>query len=54
MLARLQPLERILIKHGVACHMAETDDPGQIVYEDQFQVGAIPRVRGTGVDRQAG
>ena len=48
MLGRLEPLQRILSKHGVACHLTETEDPGQIVYEDQFQVGAIPRVRGTG------
>jgi hypothetical protein len=48
MLARLEPLQQILAKHGVDCHLAESYDPGHIVYEDRFQVGAIPRVRGTG------
>lgn len=48
MLARLEPLQRILTKHGVAWQVAETDDPGRVVYEDHFQVGVVPRLRGTG------
>jgi hypothetical protein len=48
MLPRLEPLQRILGEHGVACHLVETDDPGRIVYEDHFQLGVIPHLRGTG------
>ncbi len=48
MLVRLEPLEQMLTKHGISCHRTETHDPGDIVYEDNFQVGAVPRARGTG------
>lgn len=45
MLKRLQPLCEILDRHDVAWRRAESDDPGDIVYEDEFQVGAIPQQR---------
>lgn len=45
MLTRLTPLTRILDDHGVAWAVTTCDDPGEIIYEDDFQVGAVPRVR---------
>lgn len=48
MLERLRPLQEILTKHGVWHVLTETEEPGRIVYEDDFQVGVIPPVRGRG------
>jgi hypothetical protein len=45
MLTRLRPLTRILDDHGVAWVICDCNDPGEIIYEDQFQVGAIPPSR---------
>ena len=45
MLDRLRPLCEILDRHEVAWLRTETDDPGSIIYEDEFQVGAIPHHR---------
>ena len=45
MLERLEPLCDILDRHAVAWLRTDTDDPGEIIYEDEFQVGAIPRLR---------
>lgn len=36
----------ILTGHGVACHRVTSDDPGKVIYEDEFQVGLVPHVRG--------
>lgn len=43
---RIEQLAGILRAHGVACDTAWSDDPGTVVYEDEFQVGVIPHVRG--------
>lgn len=45
MLTRLEPLCEILDRHGVPWVAAETSDPGEVIYEDEFQVGAILRQR---------
>ncbi|GAA1674026.1 hypothetical protein GCM10009745_16350 [Kribbella yunnanensis] len=37
---------RILTTSGVAHHRVTSDDPGTIVYEDEFQVGVVPYERG--------
>lgn len=42
---RLEPLGRILDRYGVTWVVAESTDPGTIVYEDEFQVGVIPYQR---------
>ena len=42
MLTRLEPLCRILESYGVSWVLAETSDPGTVIYEDKFQVGVIP------------
>lgn len=44
---RVGQLAEILKDHGVTCETAWSDDPGTVVYEDQYQVGVIPYVRGT-------
>ncbi len=36
----------ILTAHGVAYHRVTSDEPGTVVYEDEFQVGVVPHVRG--------
>ncbi|MFC4112902.1 hypothetical protein [Nonomuraea zeae] len=45
MLARLQPLRDLLKTHGVRCDLVRASDPGELVYEDAYQVGIVPRVR---------
>lgn len=45
MLDPLAPLQRILDDHGVAHVVAESADPGTVVYEDRFQIGVIPYER---------
>lgn len=45
LIARLRPLCFILDSHHVMWTESCTDDPGEVVYEDAFQVGAIPRER---------
>lgn len=42
---RLEPLCRMLDKYGVAWATAESADPDTIIYEDPFQVGAVPYQR---------
>lgn len=42
MIERLEPLQRILDKYGVEHVVAESTDPGEVIYEDEFQVGVIP------------
>jgi hypothetical protein len=37
---------RILDAHHIAWEVVETDDPGDVVYEDEAQVVAVPRVSG--------
>lgn len=36
----------LLSKYGVPWSISESDDPGEIVYEDEFQVAIIPPIRG--------
>ena len=38
---RLFPLVELLVSHGVECQTVCTEDPGRIIYEDDFQVGAV-------------
>jgi hypothetical protein len=45
MLARLDPLRDILDRHDVAHDLVLSQDPGRIVYEDEYQVGVIPYER---------
>ncbi|MFI7453524.1 hypothetical protein ACIBQX_38960 [Nonomuraea sp. NPDC049714] len=45
MLARLEPLRDLLTVYGVRCDLVRASDPGTLVYEDEYQVGVIPRVR---------
>jgi hypothetical protein len=42
MIQRLSALRRILDRHHVEHHLVEITDPGDIVYEDDFQVGVVP------------
>ncbi|MGY1552436.1 hypothetical protein ACW5CM_11705 [Microbacterium sp. A588] len=42
---RIDVLCRILTAHSVPHDVVTTDDPGPLIYEDEFQVGIIPRVR---------
>ena len=42
MRGRLEPLCRILDVYGVTWVLAESADPGTIIYEDPFQVGVLP------------
>lgn len=36
----------LLSKYGVGWTVSVSDDPGEVVYEDDFQVGVVPPVRG--------
>ncbi|MDI2036358.1 hypothetical protein [Paenarthrobacter nitroguajacolicus] len=45
MTGRLQPLLSILDSNDVTWQRSVSDDPGRIVYEDQWQIGVIPPVR---------
>lgn len=45
MLGRLESLTQILDAHAVDWVTTCCDDPGEIIYEDPFQVGAVPTVR---------
>ena len=40
MIDKLLPLKEIAGRHGVLLEIAETDCPGQIIYEDEHQVAA--------------
>lgn len=42
---RVDQLRIILADHGVEHDLVRSDDPGEIVYEDRFQIGVVPRVR---------
>ena len=41
MLRELVPLLALLAKYDVAYDVVETDEPGRIVYEDEWQVGTV-------------
>jgi hypothetical protein len=41
MIERLSPLREILERHGVVVQAVTTANPGLIVYEDPYQVGAV-------------
>ncbi|HEY6739077.1 MAG TPA: HAD-IA family hydrolase [Actinopolymorphaceae bacterium] len=43
---RLRDLCDMLTAHGVAHRRVTSSDPGTMVYEDEFQIGVVPRVRG--------
>lgn len=42
---RIDTLMGILASHGVDHDVLSADDPGEHIYEDEFQVGIIPRER---------
>ncbi|MEV2201815.1 hypothetical protein AB0E11_17795 [Streptomyces fradiae] len=42
LIARVDGCLALLAAHGVPCVRVETSDPGRIVYEDRFQVVAVP------------
>jgi HAD superfamily hydrolase (TIGR01509 family) len=46
MRARVDVLCGILRAHGVEFDVVRSADPGDVVYEDDFQVGVVPRERG--------
>lgn len=39
--AAVQPLQLLLERYDVPYDIVETDDPGDIIYEDEFQVGVV-------------
>jgi len=38
-------LVNLLREHGIESEMIRTDEPGEVVYRDAYQVGAIPSKR---------
>jgi hypothetical protein len=46
-IARLWELVAILVENQIEVHRICTNDPGIIVYRDEFQVAAIPNQRTT-------
>ncbi len=46
MAAQVDELCAMLASHGVAHHRVISSEPGDIVYEDAFQVGVVPHSRG--------
>lgn len=46
MAERIDQLRDILTAHGVAHETVASDDPGELVYEDDVQIGVIPHDRG--------
>ena len=45
MIARLEPLRDILDRYDVRHDLVESTDPGQIIYEDDYQIGVVPYER---------
>lgn len=43
---RVEALQAILHAHGVEHDVVFSNDPGEVVYEDEFQIGVVPLVRG--------
>jgi len=41
LVSALAPLKALLDRHNVECRIVETDDPGTIFYEDDYQVGVV-------------
>ncbi|MES1179322.1 MAG: hypothetical protein ABUL62_33710 [Myxococcales bacterium] len=41
LIAAAEPLQSLLSRYQVSFDVVETDDPGDVVYEDEFQVGVI-------------
>jgi hypothetical protein len=54
MLERLAPLQAVLSKYAIEHDMAESADPGTIIYEDEFQVGVLPYRRSQPTPRTQG
>lgn len=52
-IAALAPLEGLLGRYGVPYDVVRSPDPGTIVYEDEFQIGVLPYVRGKGQTRES-
>lgn len=45
MAERIDVLRSILTAHGVEHDVVTASDPGQQIYEDEFQIGVVPHVR---------
>ncbi|MGV1003414.1 MAG: hypothetical protein ACOYEV_01355 [Candidatus Nanopelagicales bacterium] len=45
MTERITVLQGILTRHGVAVEVLESPAPGDIIYQDEFQVGVLPTRR---------
>lgn len=45
MSTRIDTLRGILIAHGVEHDLVTATDPGEKIYEDEFQIGVVPHVR---------
>lgn len=43
---QLDRLRALLDLHGVEVDVVTSEDPGEVIYDDEFQVGVIPRERG--------
>lgn len=43
---RVDVATRLLSKYGVAWSVSASDAPGEVVYEDEYQVAVVPPVRG--------
>jgi len=41
-IAKIRELAALLEHHGVSTHMIQTERPGYVVHEDEFQIAAIP------------
>lgn len=41
----IDSLMSILIAHGVEHDMVTASDPGHQIYEDEYQIGVVPRIR---------
>ncbi|NRQ31592.1 hypothetical protein HII36_07010 [Nonomuraea sp. NN258] len=53
LMVALAPLESLLRRYGIPYDVVRSDDPGTLVYEDDFQIGVLPHVRRAG-PRRAG
>jgi hypothetical protein len=41
LLEAMDPLQALLERYSISYDVIESDDPGRIVYEDEFQVGVV-------------
>ncbi|GAA1412571.1 hypothetical protein AUR04nite_10040 [Glutamicibacter uratoxydans] len=43
LLEKIPPYLQLLDRYGVDCELVTSDDPGKVVYEDEFQIVVVPR-----------